>query len=196
MEEVRRDYNMTDNELTMFVSNLIQSMNRDSAEFIDYGVDAADISDFEALGNDMEVFPPDTYYHAEISIATETKENTREQLEIETRRIANRAIAKWGENSGHYKKFGVKGLSSMKDMTLLGTSRLVAITAEDYLAELADEGLTQQIIDDYVNIAQQFENDMNAINEAVDVRDSKTRERIILGNNLYSFVKKYCRFGK
>ena len=196
MEELIRDYSMLDAELMMFVSNIIQSMNRDATEFADYGVDAADITAFEALGNEFEVFPPDTYYQAEVGVATETKDAAREQLLTNTRKITNRAIVKWGEHSSHYKKFGVKGLYNMTDKSLLATSRLVVLTAADYLTELASEGLTQQIIDDYSSLAQQFENDLNAAYNAVENRDSKTSERILLGNNLYSYVSKYCRLGK
>ena len=196
MEEVQRDYNMLDAELMMFVSNLIQSMNRDATEFDGYGVDAADITAFEALGNSFEVFPPDTYYQAEVGVATETKDAAREQVLTDTRRITNRAIVKWSENSPQYKKFGVKGLVTMTDKSLLATARLVVLAATDYLAELASEGLTQQIIDDYEALAQQFENDLNASYNAVETRDSKARERVLLGNDLYSFVSKYCRLGK
>ena len=103
MEEVKRDYSMSDAELMLFVSDIIISMNRDESEFADYGVDAADISDFEALGNDFEVFPPDTYYQADVGIATESKDNIREQLRTDTRKITNRAIVKWSDNSPHYK---------------------------------------------------------------------------------------------
>ena len=196
MEEVKREYRMSDAELMMFVSNLVHSVLRDAASFTEYGVDAADISAFSALGDSFEVFPPDTYYQAEVGIATDTKDAAREQLILDTRKITNRALAKWDDNYPQYKKFGIKGLTENSDKSLLATARLVAITAADYLAELAEEGLTQQIIDDYSLLAQQFENDLNAVYNAVEARDSKTQERIILGNNLYSFVIKYCRFGK
>ena len=43
MEELKRDYSMSDAELMMFISNLMQTMNRDATEFADYGVDADDI---------------------------------------------------------------------------------------------------------------------------------------------------------
>ena len=79
---------------------------------------------------------------------------------------------------------------------MLATSRLVVLTATGYLTELESEGLTQQIIDDYEALAQQFENDLNASYNAIEIRDSKTMERILLGNNLYSYVTKYCMLGK
>ena len=46
MEEIKREYSMSDAELMTFVSNLVQSMNRDAAKFAGYGVNAADITVF------------------------------------------------------------------------------------------------------------------------------------------------------
>ena len=62
IEESTRTYPMTDSDLAMFTSNLIVFMNRDSAEFVNMGVDAAEISALEALCNAFERFPNDAYY--------------------------------------------------------------------------------------------------------------------------------------
>ncbi len=196
MKEEVREYSMSDADLAMFVSNLAQSMTRDAAEFANYGVDAAAITAFEALGDSFEVFPPDTFYQAEVTIAVEDKNASRESLINDTHKIANRALVKWGENSGHYKKFGVKNILKSTDKALLATARLVAATAAEYLTELTPEGLTQQIIDDYIALAQTYEDNMNAVNAAVETRDSKTQERIELGNELYAQTTKNCTIGK
>jgi hypothetical protein len=87
-------------------------------------------------------------------------------------------------------------MNNMSDKSMLATARLVVMTATDFLSELSDQGLTQAIIDSYSSAAQTFEDDMNAISSAIEIRDSKTRERILMGNSLYSFVARYCRIGK
>ena len=196
MNEIVRVYSMPDADLMMFASNLVQTMTRDSAEFADYAVDAAAISAFAALGNQFEEFPPDTFYSADVSIAVEDKDAIRETLINETRKITNRALVKWGEDSARYAKFGVKGISKMTDKELLATTRLVALTAENLLSQLITEGLTQDMIDDYALLSQSFESKLNALANAIEIRDTKKTERIILGNKLYSFVAKYCTLGK
>ena len=196
MNDSVRDYSMTDAELMMYASNLVTFITRDSVQFEDYGVDAAAITAFETLGNQFEVFPPDLYYQADLSVATQTKDNSRSTLILETRKITNRALMKWGENSPEYKKFGVKGISNMTDKQLLATSRLVVHTAGEYLSALASDGLTQAMIDDYEDVTEQFEVDLNAVSTAIAVRDKKREERVTLGNRLYSYVTKYCTFGK
>lgn len=196
MNEVVRAYNMSNPDLMMFASNLANTITQDLSEFENYGVNSDTVEQFRELCDEFENFPPDQYYLADIGIATEDKDEARRELILETRRITNRAIIKWGENSSRYKKFGVFGLSEMTDKNLLATSRLVVLTAESYLSELSDEGLTQDIIDNYRNLTQEFEYKLNAIGEANSVRADKTQERVILGNNLYALVVKYCTIGK
>ena len=196
VKENQREYRMTDSELCMFTSNLVQTMTRDIAEFTLRGVDATDISALEALGNAFEIFPPDSYYQSDVSIAVNDKNIKRTDLEIIVRDVVQCAIIKWGPTSPQYKKFGSQMMTSMGDMKFLTMCRQVVTTATDYLAQLADAGLTQLMIDD-VNIgAQEFEENMNAINSAMETRDIKTNERIVDGNELYSYVVKYCQIGK
>ncbi len=196
MTEISRDYAFSDAELMVFANNLVQILTRDATELADFGVDAAAVTAFQALCTSFENFPQDTFYQADVGVANATKENTRSELIQATRRISNRALAKWGENSAEYKKFGVKGISAMTDKTLLATAFLVAQTAEDYLTALASEGLTQDMIDDYKDLVQLFQDNIAALANAINIRDNKTRDRILLGNQLYTLISKYAIYGK
>ncbi len=196
VKENQREYRLSDSELCMFTSNLVQKMTRDSAEFALRGVDTADISALETLGNAFEIFPPDMYYQSEVSITVDTKNLKRADLEIKVRDVVQCSIIKWGPNAPQYRKFGSQMMTSMGDMKFLTMCRQVVTTATDYLTDLTDVGLTQSMIDAVNTGAQEFENDMNAINSAMENRDIKTNERINDGNELYSYVVKYCRIGK
>ena len=196
MATLTRDYSFADADLMMFASNLSNTLMRDIDEFEQFNVDIDAINAFKELGDQFEVFPPDTYYLSDIGIANSNKEAIRANLLHESRRISNRALIKWGANSSQYNKFGVKNMTKMTDKELLATSRLVKMTAYDYLSDLSSEGLTQQIIDDYELLAQSFEDSMNSINTAMQIREQKTNERITLGNQLYALVTKYCILGK
>ena len=195
-EELQRDYNMTDSELCMFVSNLVQTMTRDATEFAVKGVTAPDITALETLGNAFETFPPDSYYQADVSLAVDNKNNTREDLEVKVRDIVQCSIIKWGEGSPQYKKFGAQKMTLMGDMKFLTMCRQVVKTATDYLTDLTPVGLTQAMIDAVDTGSQTFEDNMNSVKDAVETRDIKTGERIADGNELYSFVVKYCTIGK
>ncbi len=196
VKESQREYRLTDSELCMFTSNLVLKMTRDSAEFALRGVDTADISALEVLGNAFEVFPPDTYYQSEVSVNVDDKNVKRADLEIKVRDVVQCSIIKWGPNSPQYRKFGSQLMTSMGDMKFLTMCRQVVTTATDYLTVLTDVGLTQSMIDAVNTGAQDFEDNMNAINVAMEIRDIKTNERINNGNELYSYVVKYCQIGK
>ena len=56
--------------------------------------------------------------------------------------------------------------------------------------------MTQQILDDFAILCQQYEDTLNAVKDAQAERDIKTEERIAMGNQLYSLASKYCNIGK
>jgi hypothetical protein len=196
LSELERDYNMTDADLCMFVSNLVGFMNRDILQFENWGADAAAISALEARGDAFETFPTDLEFKADVGIATEDKDATAENLRSGIRQVAARAENKWGASAARYKKFGVAGLSKMNDRDLLVCGRRVVHVGTGFLALLADLGLTQAMLDDLEALAQTFENNMNALKDAIAERDIKTEERRSNGNELYAFVVKYCNAGK
>lgn len=195
-EEVQREYRLTDPELALFTSNLVSDMTRDAAEFNNFGVDSADISTLQSLGNQFEVFPSDEMLEGEAMVATDAKNEKIEQVKEEIRNMAVRVEMKWGENSGQYKRLGIKGMNNMADDTLLFTSRRVHSVMTDYLADLASEGLTQQMLNDYEALNEALESAKNTQHDKINERDVKRVERIVLGNELYSFVSKYCDIGK
>ena len=196
LPELERDYNMTDADLCMFTSNLVQFMTRDAAEFGNWGVDAADITALQTLGDEFEVFPTDEEFQADVSIAVEDKDAKVDSLRISIRYISTRAENKWGDDSARYKKFGVIGMNKMNDRDLLVCARRVVHVGTGFLADLSSEGLTQQMLDDLLALAQEFENSLNVLKDAIADRDIKTEERRLKGNELYSFVVKYCSYGK
>ena len=191
-----RYYSMSDADLCMFVSNLVNFIIRDATEFAVYGVSPADTTAFKALGDAFEVFPTDQEFLADVIIATEEKNAEVDAIRIGIRSISVRAESKWGANSARYKKFGVLGMNKLTDLNLLNCARRVIRVGRIFLTELASEGLTQQILDDFEVLTESFENSLNTLEDAIADRDIKTEERILKGNELYSFVSKYCNFGK
>jgi hypothetical protein len=196
IKELQRDFNLSDSELALYASNLVGFMTRDAAEFAARGVNAAAITALEAKGNEFEAFPTDAEYQGLVTIATEDKDADREQLHVDIRGITDRAMLKWGEDSGRYKRFDVKNLTKLADKDLHFAARRVVRIGTIYLADLAAEGLTQAMLDALTALAQSFEDNLNDLRDAIAVRDEKTEERIELGNELYALVSKYCEIGK
>ena len=57
LSDTKREYTMSNAELCMFVSNLCNTITRDTTEFTDYSVDAATVTDLKALCDDFGDFP-------------------------------------------------------------------------------------------------------------------------------------------
>jgi len=159
-------------------------------------VSIADIAALESLGNSFETFPPDSFYQADVSLAVDNKNATRDDLEIKVRDVVQCAEIKWGVGSPQYKKFGAGKMTVAGDKEFLVICRQVVTAATGYLTDLTPVGLTQAMIDAVSTGSQNFEDNLNAIRDAVEQRDLKTQERITDGNEIYSFVVTYCNIGK
>ena len=196
MKEITRDYNMSNAELCMLTSNFVVFMNRDASLFAARGVDAAAITAFQVLGDAFEVFPTDDEYIGLIKIEVDAKNALRITIMNRIQSISGYLEQKWGLGSGQYRRLGIKKVDKLGDNLFLVKSRAVARIATEYLADLTPIGLTQADIDALNADAQSFEDKMNAVKDAVAVRDAKTQERAEKGNGLYSFVKQYSMVGK
>ena len=196
MSDTKRDYTMTDAELCMFVSNLCNTITRDTTEFTDYSVDATTVSDLKALCDDFEDFPTDKELLADVGIAAGEKNLKAAELRNAMKNILVRATNKWGIDSPHYKKFGVGAVSRLNDKDLLLSARRVNRVAKDYLTELTPFGLTLDILNDFLVLIDDFEEALNGLDDAIAERDIKREERAKKGNELYALAVKYCNIGK
>lgn len=193
---IRRNYNMTDAELCSFASSLAGIMTRDIADLAPFGITAATIASFKALVDAFEMFPSDDYMLGDMMIATRRKDQAKEEVKNQIRIMAARFEAKFGRNSGEYKKLGISDLSNMNDKNLLGVSRGVYLSAVKFKTQLADYGVTDAVLEAYNDMDEAFEHAINDQGDAIMNRDNTTQDRIKTGNELYAYVTKYCNFGK
>ncbi len=193
---VQRNYNMFDAELCMFTSNLCNFLTRDLNDLSILGLTEDMIDDLKSLGDTFEVFPPDETFVGDLMIATENKNSLRFQLQEIMRTMALRVETKWGANSGKYKRLNPGQISRHIDDIFLTTSRDMHIKMNEYLPDMTNLGLSQDMLDDWADLNEQFELARNAQADAVALRDEKTKERINLGNQVYELVTTYCNFGK
>ena len=193
---VQRTYRMTDAELCMFVSNLVNIMTRDLTDLSPFGITAPKITAFKALGDAFEVFPTDDFMLGDVMIATEDKNAIIFQVQETIRQMALRVQTKWGVNSARYKKLGISILTNMAEDTLLMSARSIHASMTLFLPDLAGEGLTQAMLDDFEDLNESFEQARNTQANKIMLREEKTSERVDKGNELYTYVTKYCNIGK
>ncbi len=195
-DEMKRSFNMTKADLCMFASILANTLTRDVADLTPFGVTTAKIAELKTLRDDYEVFPSDDYLVGTMMIATDEKNAKTEEVKEGIRQLAARVEAKWGVDSGQYKRLGIAGMSDFTDRTLLSAARGVHLAMTSYLSDLAGFGLTQVVLDDFNDLCDSFETAIAAQKDAIMQRDIKTKERTEMGNQLHSLVSTYCNFGK
>jgi len=192
----QRNYNLTDAELCMAVSNLCNTLTRDISDLEPFGISEAKITSFKALGDAFELFPSDDVLTAYVTGAVEAKNQKAEEVRETIRNMVVRCETKWGNSSWQENSLGASGMNQMIDDVLLVLSRRVQFQMNEFLPELADTGLTEQMLDDFRDLNEEFELALNDVKNKIGERDMKTRERILKGNELYKLFATYSDIGK
>lgn len=191
-----RNYLITDAGLCLFVSHFHSILLRDQADLLEFGITADKIADLKALGDEFERIPQDTFYAADVMTATEEKNEKEVALKSTMLKMGRRVALKWGEKSSKYERFGITGINKFSYAQLLSSARAAISFLNEMKSELAETGLTQQMIDDFEEICNDFENAKNKQTELNELRIIKTAERISKGNALFKIVSNYCSIGK
>ncbi len=192
----KRNYTLTDAELSLAVSNLCNTLTRDVSDLGPFGITEAKITSFKALGDAFEIFPSDVVLTAYITGAAEAKNQKADEVKETIRNMIIRCGTKWGSGSWQENSLGAAGMNQMTDDALLVLSRRVQLQMNEFLVELADTGLTEQMLDDFRDLNEEFEEALNEVKNKMAERDRKTRERILKGNELYKLFAAYTDIGK
>ncbi|MBM3436158.1 MAG: carboxypeptidase regulatory-like domain-containing protein [Bacteroidetes bacterium] len=196
MKTVVRIYTFTDAWLIQLADGILVLIVRDGGELTPRGVTAAKKDNLQALRDAFAGTKPDDYYIAIVTIKTEEKDAARSALTKAIRTIFVAAENVFGTDNGHYRSFGDAALSKLSDEEMIRNSRLAISTAGENLAKLADEGITQAILDEAKTLADNFDKAVDSQLTAQRDRDLATEDRIVKGNNLYKAIVKICNTGK
>jgi hypothetical protein len=107
-----------------------------------------------------------------------------------------RAESKWGTYASEYQKLGAENISLQPEDSLLRISRNMYDILTAYLPELSEFGLTETILEDFLNLTNEFEEAITAKNNAIVQRQADKKKRIQMGNELYRKLAIYCDIGK
>ncbi len=171
-------------------------MKRDADQFQNYGIDLDKIEDFNGMLQDFINFPQDQELEADLKFSTYTKNNLANDLRINIRMFKARAMLVFDDKSATYNRFNNGNLSKLNDRDLYMFAEVVRDSAQEYLTELSDVGLTQEIIDEFAALIEQFYSAMYEQSQAKTNRESRTSQRASKSNELYSLMVKYCEIGK
>lgn len=194
--KLKRNNNLTDAVLKQKADEMINLLDRDFVEFSERGYNAAVKSLFVEKRDVVSSFLPDEILEADKILATEKKEAARNVLEKTMRTILNMAANYFGAQSAKYRAFGPSDLTRQREFDLARNYKIMVSIATLYLAQLAEEGLTQTLIDRLQLQGETFNSAIDDVAEAIINRDLATEKRIEALNALYRLVAKYAGIGK
>ena len=195
-EMVTRNFNLTDAVLKQKADEFIGLLDRDMAEFSQRGYNAAAKTIFEDARDAVNDFPSDETLEAQKIGLTAAKDAARSALEKSMRTVFNMALNKFGAKSAKYRAFGEPDISRKPDAELVRVHKNMVTAANENLAVLATEGLTQPMIDTISTQGVALDTAIDAVAKGITDRDIMTEDRIETLNNLYAIVTKYAGIGQ
>lgn len=193
---VVRKYNMSDAELSGHCRNIRMFVQRDILDFLNRGVSEASIEAFYQQRMDWDSFDEDVVKVGEITVATEDKDASEEKLRLALRTYRSMAHNKWGINHRNYRIYKFERLHHTTDDILHRLARTVKLVGPTHLADLATEGLTQDMLDNIEHLDVEFELNIDLQQNAQTDREIQTQQRIEMGNSLYKEMMRLSNIGK
>jgi len=193
---VAREFILADAVLKQKADEFINLIDRDIVEFSDRGYSPAKKTEFTEARNAVENFPSDEQLDAIKIDLTVQKDAARSAMEKTMRTILNMAQNIFGIGSAKYKEFGGSDLSRQPDAEIVRNARIMAVTADKYLKDLAPEGLTADKITTLTEQKDTLDLAIDAQAKGISDRDVATEDRIETLNILYRLLVKYAGIGQ
>ena len=193
---VAREFKLADAYLKQKADEFINLLDRDIIEFTDRGYNPTKKTEFTNARDAVDNFPSDEQLEAIKIEFTAQKDVARNALAKTMRTILNMAQNVFGFASAKYKEFGASDLARQSDAELVRNARIMTVTADKYLTELASEGLTADKITTLSNQRDILDIAIDAQAKGISDRDVATEDRVEILNILYRLVMKYAGIGQ
>ena len=193
---VTRNYKLVDAVLKQKADEFLALLDRDATEFADRGYDKNAKNNFIGAIETINNLSSDETLEASKIGFTQSKDAARSGLEKSMRTIFNMAAIKYGTQSAKYRSFGNAEISRQPDAELVRTYKVMAQAANENLADLASEGLTQYKIDVLTAQGIALDDSIDAVAKGISDRDIATESRVEALNSLYELVIKYAGIGQ
>jgi len=195
-EAIATKFRFTYAELKQKADNTLLLIDRDIAEFNNYGFTPAKRTELEAAIESFANFPTDMQMEGMQIAATDARDEARNALESKMRSILLAVKNTFGENTATYRGFGKSNLSRQYDDELIRNAKDMIAETQEYLAELEAEGITLAKVTQLEDAKNTFDIAIDAQRKTVKNRDKATEKRILLANTLYDLIARYNETGK
>lgn len=191
-----REFKLADAYLKQKADEFINLIDRDILEFSDRGYTPAKKTEFANARDAVDNFPSDEQLEAIKIELTAQKDAARNAITKTMRTILNMAQNIYGLASAKYKEFGASDLARQSDAELVRNARIMTVTAEKYLTDLASEGLTADKIATLSIQRDTLDLAIDAQAKGISDRDVATEDRVETLNILYRLLTKYAGIGQ
>jgi hypothetical protein len=195
-KEVVRDYRFSDGKLVTTVNEKIAFIRRDAAAFVGYGITAEML---DALESETDLFS-DTATDVELvsdqTEVTSVKEVIANKLLVAIRGVMSRVVLKYPVETPKYRKFGTEALSQQSDAELLVIAARVFRVGTEMLADLANNGLTVEMLNEVKTLRDNLEKELIDVQLKIADRDIEQESRVEAGNAIYATLIKYTNTGQ
>ncbi len=192
---ITRNYPFSDGTLKQTADGLVATIARDLADLTVRKVTAASNTNLINLITAFDEHSTDEELLGLVEAATNNKLAKRTQAEKIIRSIRNMADIVY-DGKGKYKSFGFEELTEMSDDNFYRLAKRVVRIGTKFLADLAPQGLDATILNNLKLLAKEFDDAIDAIEDAVENRDIETQERIKKGNALWKEMGILASVGK
>jgi len=192
-----RDYKFSDARLIEIGLEKIAFAQRDAAELLTMGIDAAWVT---ALNTQLLAFgamPSDELERGEQVGATEDKVEDMELVKDKLKELRSAAARAFGEKSAEYKQFNFLGLDKFTDADVLKLTLILPAVTTTYAVQLATKGWDAA---DNTELQNLFNNVVGSLqNQSLETgsRDTAQENRVLAGNAVYNLLQnELCEAGK
>lgn len=193
---LKRNYNMSDGDLISFIDRIILVIKSNISDFLVYNID---IDSMNELYNQLRAFDSisfdDDYLYSAVE-KNQVKDRLKSSLEKRLREMLVRVEFKYGRDTPEYRNFNVSLKNLQTEDGLISVSRRTYLLLYEMLADLAEVGLTSAMLDEFLELINEFEEARNTKTKAFTERTEMTKERIIMANTLYNKMKTLCAIGR
>ncbi len=194
-KEQKRDYNFSDAVLKQFADQLKTSITRDAGDFATRGVNGATITNYQQLIDDFAATTTDEESMGFISNEALQKDAAREVLIKAVRKVRGIADVTF-KGEGLYNSFGFEDMLRLDDNDLCRMSARVHRVATKFKADMAGDGLTEQMLTDLETASKDFDEKIDKVVASQEDRDIATQHRIVTGNILFAEIRRLLKIGK
>jgi len=195
-QTIIRDYNFSDAELKNVSDSVLSSVQRDKAQFALRGVTDEKLAQAQTMVNNFANMPTDVEFIGAVASATLNKDTIAENLRVKLRSVRTMAQNVHSARSPLYRSFGFEGMDKMSDDQLYLHGKRVIREATAQLSQLTPEGLTAAMLTTIQTLLANFEDGIQAKQQAEKTRDIQTQLRLDAGNALYREISRLCNTGK